>query len=163
MHGPGERVRGQVGGGAVHEGGQGSAVEDADGGLGVVGQPVAFGVGEGGVEQHRHQSHPGGAEHGADQVRRRAEGEDHPVTGPTTSGQEGAGGAALAVRGVGGTEDLDGGSGVDPGHRGSVGPHRATMAWRWKTMSTQLAVAVGVPVPVPVAVAKGRLCGRGRC
>ena len=51
----------------------------------------------------------GGPEHGTDEVGRRAEGEGDPVALGAARGQQGAGGPALAVLGVGRVQQLDGG------------------------------------------------------
>ncbi len=98
--------------------GQTGRVEDAQGGLGVVGQQVALGRGQRGVEEDRDEAGPGGAQHRTYEVGGGAEREGDPVAPPTAPGGQRPGGPALAVLGVGGVEQLH--------HRRSVG--RATMA-----------------------------------
>ena len=86
-----------------------------DGGAGVGGEVVTFGGGEGGVEHDGDEPDAGGPEDCTYEVGRRPEGEGDPVTATAPGGEQGPGGAALAVLGVGGVQQLDGG-GI-PGHR----------------------------------------------
>ena len=81
--------------------------EDADGGAGVAGEPVALRWGEGGVEHDRDDADAGGAEHRTDEVGGGSEGEGDAVARGATGGSQRAGGSALAVLGVGGMQHLD--------------------------------------------------------
>ncbi len=109
-----------------------AAVKTREGGTGVVGQVVALGRGQRGVQQDRDEADADRAEHGADEIGRRAEGEGDAVTRAATPGEEGAGGSTLAVFGVGRTQQLDGGgtpSSAAGGHRRRIrAGGRATMA-----------------------------------
>ena len=89
--------------------------EDADRGAGVGGKGVPLGAGQGGVEHDGDEPDAGGTEGGAYEVGRRPEGEGDPVAAAAPGGEQGTGGAALAILGVCGVQQLDGG-GV-PGHR----------------------------------------------
>ncbi len=122
VHRAGERVRGELGRRArLYEVVQVPLGEDADGGTGVFGEVVALDAGEGGVEHDGDEADAGRAQCRTYEVGRRAQGEGDPVTPAAALGEQGAGGATLAVLGVGGVQDLDGGgedgmgAGASPG------------------------------------------------
>ena len=81
VHGPGQRVAGPASaGGPGAERSSASRSSDGERRLGVVDEDVPLAGEEGGVEQDRHDPHPQGAEHRAEQGGRRRQAEGHPVT-----------------------------------------------------------------------------------
>ena len=135
VHRAGQRVRGEIGRGCPRSMRSWSSGcgEDADRGAGVGGQVVPLGRGEGGVEHDRDEADAGRPHGRTYEVGRGAQGEGDPVAPGATPGQQGAGGPALAVLGVGRMQDLDGG-GV-PGHRGRLRPAARTIAASWGRLS----------------------------
>jgi len=114
VHRPGERERRQLDGRALGQPRQLGRAENAHYGPRVVGQEVALDRGQRCVQQHRDEPDTGRPEHRADQVGRRPEREGHPIPPAAAPCEQGPGRTALAVLGVGGAQQLDGG-GV-PGH-----------------------------------------------
>ncbi len=100
---------------ALYEVVRSDSVKTRQGRAGVGGEVVALGRGEGGVEHDGDEADAGRTQRRTYEVGRRAEGEGDAVAPAAPGGEQGAGGAALAVLGVGGVQQLDGGS--VPGHR----------------------------------------------
>jgi hypothetical protein len=118
VHGPGQRVRREIRRGSLEQRGQVRLGQDGESRLGVGHQTFPLGLGQRGIEKDRDNPDPGGTEHGADQVGRRSETEDHPVPGLATTRQQRAGGPPLTVLGIGRAQHLD--CGRSSGHSRSV-------------------------------------------